>query len=104
MRAAGAAVPRSMMERNPATAAVTRIGLGTVQFGTDYGISNTAGQVPASEVSLILASARRAGIGVIDTAASYGSAEEAIGRALRDADRFRIVTKALPLSHGIEEV
>jgi aryl-alcohol dehydrogenase-like predicted oxidoreductase len=80
------------------------MGLGTVQFGTDYGISNTGGQVPGSEVSLILASAHRAGISVLDTAASYGSAEEAIGRALRGTDPFRIVTKALPLSHGIEEV
>ena len=93
-----------MMAHDPSAAAVSRLGLGTVQFGTDYGISNTAGRVPAPEISLILASARRAGIGVIDTAASYGTAEEAIGRALRDADRFRIVTKALPLSHGIEEV
>jgi D-threo-aldose 1-dehydrogenase len=93
-----------MMAHNPSAASVSRLGLGTVQFGADYGISNTAGQVPASEVSSILASAHRAGISVIDTAASYGSAEEAIGRALRGAERFRIVTKALPLSHGIEEV
>jgi aryl-alcohol dehydrogenase-like predicted oxidoreductase len=93
-----------MTERNPSTAAVSRIGLGTVQFGIDYGISNAGGQVPDSEVSLILASAHRAGIHVLDTAASYGSAEEAIGRVLQGAQRFRIITKALPLSHGIEEV
>jgi aryl-alcohol dehydrogenase-like predicted oxidoreductase len=81
-----------------------RIGLGTVQFGTDYGISNTAGQVPAAEVSAILAAAQEAGIRVLDTAASYGSAEEVLGRALRPDHRFDIVTKTLPLADGLEAV
>ena len=90
--------------RNQMATAVSRIGLGTVQFGIDYGVSNTGGRVPASEVSLILASAHQAGIAVLDTAASYGSAEEAVGRALSGEHRFRIVTKSLPLSHGLDEV
>jgi D-threo-aldose 1-dehydrogenase len=81
-----------------------RIGLGTVQFGIDYGISNATGQVSASEVSAILATASDAGIKILDTAASYGSAEEALGRALRPGHHFEIVTKTLPLSHGLAEV
>jgi D-threo-aldose 1-dehydrogenase len=83
---------------------VPRIGLGTVQFGVDYGISNTAGQVPAAEVSAILATAGDAGIKVLDTAASYGNAEEVLGHALDPGHRFTIVTKTLPLSHGLEQV
>jgi len=83
---------------------MSRIGLGTVQFGIDYGISNTAGQVPGSEVSAILAVAHESGIRVLDTAASYGTAEEALGRAMRPADHFDIVTKTLPLSQGLQEV
>ena len=81
-----------------------RIGLGTVQFGIDYGVSNAAGKVPAPEVAAILATAHEAGIKVLDTAASYGTAEEVLGRALRPGHRFDIVTKTLPLSHGLAAV
>ncbi|MGY3616563.1 aldo/keto reductase [Bradyrhizobium sp. USDA 10063] len=87
-----------------ATSPASRIGLGTVQFGTAYGVSNIAGQVPAAEVAAILRSAHAAGIRVLDTAASYGTAEEILGAALAPHQDFAIVTKALPLSHGLEEV
>jgi D-threo-aldose 1-dehydrogenase len=86
------------------TAFAPRIGLGTVQFGIDYGVSNAAGQVPASEVPSILATAHKAGIRVLDTAASYGTAEEVLGSAMRPTDHFDIVTKTLPLSHGLGQV
>lgn len=89
---------------NTKISSVPRIGLGTVQFGIDYGVSNTAGQVPAAEVSGILATASDAGMKVLDTAASYGNAEEVLGRALHPGHRFAIVTKTLPLSHGLEQV
>jgi D-threo-aldose 1-dehydrogenase len=81
-----------------------RIGLGTVQFGIDYGVSNTAGQVSATEVSAILATADAAGIRVLDTAANYGSAEQVLGRAMPGRHHFDIVTKTLPLSEGIEQI
>ncbi|MET4371927.1 D-threo-aldose 1-dehydrogenase [Bradyrhizobium sp. LB12.1] len=94
-----------MTARNTiANSLASRIGLGTVQFGSDYGISNTKGQVPAPEVARILHSAHAAGIRVLDTAASYGSAEEVLGAALVPGQDFAIVTKALPLSHGLEQV
>lgn len=70
---------------------MTRIGLGTVQFGVPYGITNTAGQVPPREVSAILECARNAGVRTLDTAALYGDSERAIGAA--GADGFEIVTK-----------
>ncbi len=75
-----------------------------MQFGIDYGISNSAGQVSASEVSAILATAATSGIRVLDTAASYGAAEEVLGRAVPPDHRFEIVTKTLPLSRGLEQV
>lgn len=74
-----------------------RLGLGTVQFGLDYGISNQAGRVPAAEVTRILQVAADAGIGVLDTAAAYGTSEEVLGQALPREHRFAIVTKTLPL-------
>lgn len=69
-----------------------RLGLGTVQFGMDYGISNRAGQTPPDEVVEILDRASEAGVEVLDTAPAYGSAERVIG-ASGLAGRFRIVTK-----------
>jgi aryl-alcohol dehydrogenase-like predicted oxidoreductase len=94
------------MAEPPSTnaAPMSRIGLGTVQFGMDYGVSNEVGQVASTEVSEILVAATEAGIRMLDTAASYGAAEEVLGRALLPNHRFDIVTKTLPLSHGLSEV
>jgi len=69
-----------------------KLGLGTAQFGLDYGISNTRGRTPAAEVCAILDAAMSAGVTVLDTAPAYGASEEALGVA-RAAQRFRIVTK-----------
>lgn len=74
-----------------------RLGLGTVQFGLDYGVSNTAGQVPRDEVARILEGARDAGITVLDTAAAYGESETVLGEMLLPQDRFAIVSKTIPL-------
>ncbi|MCB0397056.1 MAG: aldo/keto reductase [Flavobacteriales bacterium] len=54
--------------------------LGTVQFGLDYGINNTHGKPGEGEVFDILEHAFRNGVRLLDTAHSYGSAEEVIGR------------------------
>ena len=70
-----------------------QLGLGTAQFGLDYGVSNRSGRVPVEEVARILDLARRSGVELIDTAPAYGSSEEAIGTALRGAVPFRVVTK-----------
>jgi aryl-alcohol dehydrogenase-like predicted oxidoreductase len=75
------------------------LGLGTVQFGTDYGISNRRGQVAAAEVVDILQAAAAAGVSVLDTAHAYGESEAVLGRALWPGHPFRIVTKTEPL-HG----
>ena len=38
---------------------MNKIGLGTVKFGLDYGISSTKGQVPFDEARNIIAYAKR---------------------------------------------
>lgn len=94
-----------MTMRDPTKSrASAKIGLGTVQFGMNYGVSNGAGQVPPPDVAEILRSAHTAGIRILDTAASYGTAEQVLGAALADDQDFAIVTKVLPLSHGLEEI
>jgi aryl-alcohol dehydrogenase-like predicted oxidoreductase len=69
------------------------LGLGTAQFGLDYGIANDRGICPPEDVAAILETAAASGIGVLDTAPAYGTAEQVLGEVLPAAHRFRIVTK-----------
>lgn len=82
--------------------AARRLGIGTVQFGQDYGVSNRRGQVPLEEVRAILFRAARAGIGLLDTAANYGAAEQVLSQM--DTGAFRIVSKTISVAHGVENV
>src|SRR5690554_5641176 len=68
-----------------------KIGIGTVQFGVDYGISNHQGKTPLEEVGKILNYAKQNNIQYLDTAYAYGSAEETLGKF--NLSRFRIVSK-----------
>lgn len=57
-----------------------KIGLGTVQWGLDYGIANTHG-IPSDEVlTSIIDLANKAGINMFDTATQYGEAEKRVGQ------------------------
>jgi aryl-alcohol dehydrogenase-like predicted oxidoreductase len=79
-----------------------KLGLGTVQFGQAYGVSNTHGQVSRKEAAAILDQAAKAGIRLLDTAANYGEAESIL--TALDTSPFRVVTKTINLSHGLERV
>jgi len=72
---------------------LARLGLGTVQFGLEYGVSNRAGHPGEREVANILAQAIEAGIGYIDTAPAYGDAEALVGRYLPSGHCLNIVTR-----------
>ncbi|WP_299824494.1 aldo/keto reductase [uncultured Pontibacter sp.] len=74
--------------------------LGTAQFGLDYGISNTRGQITQAEVDAILTKAAEAGITTLDTAAAYGESETSIGKALQGKSGFKIITKYPPNEPG----
>jgi len=80
----------------PAPGTIGRLGVGTVQFGQAYGVSNTHGQVPSAEVKLILDLAARTGIGLLDTAANYGEAEAGVQHGVHAAiARVRESVRAL---------
>ncbi len=79
-----------------------KLGLGTVQFGQAYGVSNRRGQVPQAEADAILKRAAAAGVRLLDTAVNYGEAESVMARL--DISPFRIVTKTIGLKHGLEAV
>ncbi|NBB77336.1 MAG: aldo/keto reductase [Bacteroidetes bacterium] len=76
----------------------SKIALGTVQFGTDYGVSNREGQTDAREVEHILDTAMEFGIDLIDTASAYGNAEQVLGSY--DLSSFKVVSKFMPPSGG----
>lgn len=73
-----------------------RLGLGTVQFGLDYGISNMHGKPSLSEVKQILHDAEHMGLNILDTAAFYGNSEEVLGEVLNGSTAFGIITKTPP--------
>jgi aryl-alcohol dehydrogenase-like predicted oxidoreductase len=81
-----------------------RLGLGSVQFGQAYGVSNATGQVPLMDVAAILRHAAVAGLSVLDTAANYGAAEDVLGTLSGLTHPFRLVTKTIALKNGLDAV
>ena len=72
----------------------SRLILGTVQFGCDYGINNKRGQIVVTEVGKILDTAAEKGLSLLDTAADYGESEKVIGDYLATSKhKFDIITK-----------
>lgn len=74
----------------------SKLVLGTVQFGLDYGINNDTGQVPLTEVTEILAYCKESGIEKIDTAAAYGNSEEVLKSSMGVEGNFKIISKLPP--------
>lgn len=83
-----------------------KLGLGAVQFGLDYGVSNPAGRTSPEELARILALAAGQGIELIDTAAAYGDSEAALGQAFAAPAcaraQFKVVTKTPALAAGAD--
>lgn len=78
-----------------------KLGLGSAQFGLDYGVSNSCGRTPVEELGAILALARESGVRVLDTAPAYGDAETALG--VVGVAGFDVITK-LPAGTGAADV
>ena len=70
---------------------VSKIALGTVQFGIDYGVNSVDGQVRPEEVKKILSYGRSKNIDLLDAAPAYGNSEKILGRM--DISNFKVVTK-----------
>ena len=77
---------------------MTKLALGTVQFGMDYGI-NSGIKVEQNEVLKIVNLARKSGITLIDTAQLYGSSEKVLGNV--NTVDFDIVTKSRAFEQDI---
>ena len=68
-----------------------KLALGTVQFGLDYGVANTDGEMDTTTMTSILQQAWAKGIDTLDTAISYGESEKRLG--MTNVKDWRIVTK-----------
>jgi aryl-alcohol dehydrogenase-like predicted oxidoreductase len=85
-----------MVESSILDLGLSRLAVGTVQFGLPYGIANRTGQPSFKQVCEILACAVENGATTLDTAAAYGESEAVLGRALceiRALDQVTIVSK-----------
>ena len=74
----------------------SKLMLGTVQFGLNYGINNSSGKPSLDTVKAILRAAADGGINVLDTARNYGDSEEVLGIALQESGldkHFSIISK-----------
>ena len=68
-----------------------KIGIGTLQFGFDYGVANKTGKLKTKEIKEIKKIAQKNNINIIDTANAYGDCEERLGKI--NFSKFDIVTK-----------
>jgi nucleoside-diphosphate-sugar epimerase/aryl-alcohol dehydrogenase-like predicted oxidoreductase len=74
---------------------VNKIGIGTLQFGLDYGIANTEGKLKDLEIKKIRKIAKFNNINTVDTANVYGNSEERLGYL--GFSNFKLVSK-LPVT------
>jgi len=72
---------------------ITKLGLGTAQFGLD-GAAPAKGRSPEAEVREILAIAGRAGVSVLDTGAASMHGEAVLGAIMPRPAPFKITVKA----------
>ncbi len=72
---------------------LSKLSIGTVQFGLDYGISNTKGQPNQQEVNDIIKYVYDSGINCFDTAQAYGNSEEVLGKSIDNKDNIYLISK-----------
>ena len=73
---------------------MSKIILGTVQFGLDYGINNNTGKPNHYEVKSIFDYAYNNNINFLDTAEAYGNSHEIIGNYHENSsNKFEVTTK-----------
>ena len=77
-----------------------KIGIGTVQFGLNYGISNNSGIISDFEINKVFNTLSKSAISYIDTAQAYGNAEQRIGKF--DLSDYKIISKVNKISKSKE--
>ena len=72
---------------------ISKLSLGTVQFGLKYGVLNQIGQPSVEVSSSILNYVYNNGVNTYDTAMVYGNSQDIIGNALKQYSKKYIMSK-----------
>ena len=85
----------------------SKLMLGTVQFGLNYGKANTAGKPSYEAARDIIQAAYESGVNCLDTAAGYGDSEAVLGRVLAELnlkDKMQVISKVPGITqHNLSE-
>lgn len=72
---------------------ISKLSLGTVQFGLNYGIANSQGQPTQKDVDEIIKYVSKNGVNCFDTAQAYGNSERVLGMAIKNIDAHLVISK-----------
>ncbi len=78
----------------------SKLSIGTVQFGMQYGVANNLKKTDFRHVVKILDTAYKEGINALDTAPIYGNSEVVLGKALC-GQNWNITTKISPCEEDV---
>lgn len=70
---------------------ISKLCLGTVQFGLDYGINNKTGKPKQEEVINIIDYLSKKSINVFDTSIHYGDSQEVLGNSFKALEKEALV-------------
>lgn len=79
-----------------------KIGLGTVQFGLNYGVTNKRGKIPKDEIITILELSKENGITLLDTASLYGESEDLLGEI--GVREFKVYSKLPKFESDLKKI
>ena len=71
-----------------------KIGLGTANFGMDYGLTNSTGKMDSVDAHELLEVSAQEGCAFLDTSPAYGNAEAVLG-AYANLQDFKVITKTV---------
>jgi len=72
---------------------LSKLSLGTVQFGLNYGIANTQGQPSQEDVNKIIEYVYENDINCFDTAQAYGNSEEVLSKSIDGKKDIFVISK-----------
>ena len=70
---------------------ILKLGIGTLQFGQNYGVANKTGKLKSKDIIAIKNLAQKNNVNIIDTAEVYGDSEKRLGEL--GFSKFKLVSK-----------
>ena len=83
---------------------IKKLIIGTVQFGIDYGITNSTGKINQNELDHIFNFCNNNNINYFDTAQDYGNSEDIMSNYNKIYSNINIITKSKFKNKNIEDV